>query len=81
MRDWLDSIEARNRSQAKYDKENTVRLNLKFNIHTDKDIIQWLWQQSSKQGSIKRLIREDIAKEREALQLRGQETPAGKTKA
>ena len=81
MRDWLDSIEARNRSQAKYDKENTVRLNLKFNIHTDKDIIQWLWQQSSKQGSIKRLIREDIAKEREALQLRGQETSASETGA
>lgn len=81
MRDWLDSIEARNRSQAKYDKENTVRLNLKFNIHTDKDIIQWLWHQSSKQGSIKRLIREDIAKEREALQLRGQETSASETGA
>lgn len=63
MRDWLDTIAARTASQAKYDKENTVRVNLKFNIHTDKDIIRWLWRQPSKQGSIKRLIREDIAKE------------------
>lgn len=35
---------------------------MKLNIHTDKDIIHWLWNQPSKQGSIKKLIREEIAR-------------------
>lgn len=52
--------ESQIRAQAKYDKENTVRFSMKLNIHTDQDIIRWLWAQRSKQGSIKRLIREDI---------------------
>ena len=63
MRDWLDSIEARTRAQAKYDKKHTVGLYLKLNVHTDRDILQWLWRQGSKQGSIKRLIREELARE------------------
>ena len=58
--DWLDSLEARNRSQAKYDKNHTKGVYLKLNLKTDKDIIQWLWSQKSIQGSIKKLIREDI---------------------
>ena len=62
MRDWLDAIEARTRTQAKYDKKNTVGFYMKLNIHTDQDIIHWMWSQPSKQGSIKRLIREEIAR-------------------
>ena len=61
---WITS-EAQIRAQAKYDKENTVRFSMKLNIHTDQDIIRWLWGQRSKQGSVKRLIREDIARENE----------------
>jgi hypothetical protein len=56
------SSESQIRAQAKYDAKNTVRESLKLNIKTDKDIIQWLWKQPNKQGAIKRLIREDIAK-------------------
>ncbi len=63
MKDWIEEIEARTRNQAKYDKNNTVGFYMKLNIHTDKDIIQWLWKQRSKQGSIKQLIRERIAKD------------------
>lgn len=62
MKDWIDTIEARTRAQAKYDKEHTKGLYIKLNIRTDLDIIQWLWAQSSKQGAIKALIREDIAR-------------------
>ncbi len=62
MKDWIDSIEARTRAQSKYDKKNTVGFYMKLNIHTDRDIIHWLWSQPSKQGSIKRLIREEIAR-------------------
>ena len=63
MRDWLDTIEARNKKQAKYDKNNTAGFYMKLNIHTDLDILRWLWKQPSKQGAIKRLIREEIARE------------------
>lgn len=51
------------KAQAKYDRENTIRRSLKFNIRTDQDIIRWMWSQKSVQGSIKRLIREEIARE------------------
>lgn len=62
MRDWLDSIDARNQKQAKYDKGNTTGFYMKLNIHTDADILRWLWGQPSKQGAVKRLIREEIAR-------------------
>ena len=63
MRDWLDDIDARNRAQSKYDKKNTTGVYMKLNIHTDLDVIKWLWKQPSKQGAIKKLIREEIARE------------------
>lgn len=63
MRDWLDSIEARTRAQEKYDKEHTKGFYIKLNLRTDMDIIRWFWKQPSKQGAIKRLIREEIARE------------------
>ncbi len=65
MGDWLDAIEAGTMAQSKYDKKNTVGFYMKLNIHTDPDIIRWFWRQNSKQGSIKRLIREGIAREKQ----------------
>lgn len=64
MRDWQEMTDARNRAHSKYDKENTVGIYMKLNIHTDKEIIRWLWGQPSKQGAIKRLIRDEIAREK-----------------
>ena len=52
------------RARQKYDKEHTVGYYIKLNTHTDQDIIRWFWRQRSKQGSIKRLIREEIAREK-----------------
>lgn len=46
----------------KYDKANTTHIHLKLNLKTDKDILERLDQVESKQGYIKRLIREDIKK-------------------
>ena len=63
MKDWFDSIDSRNKAQAKYDKKNTVGFYMKLNVHTDTDIIRWLWRQRSKQGAVKQLIREAIEKE------------------
>lgn len=53
---------AQREAVKKYDKENTVHLHLKLNKGTDKDILDLLEHVESKQGYIKRLIREDIKK-------------------
>lgn len=47
--------------KARYDKANSRRYNLKYNIKTDADIISFLDKQPSIQGYIKALIRADIA--------------------
>ncbi len=60
--DWMEQAEARNRSQAQYDAAHTKGICLKLNLRTDKDIIWWTWNQQSVQGSIKRLIREEMRK-------------------
>ena len=62
MAGWGITSESQRRAQARYDAEHTTRISLKLNTRTDEDIICWLWRQKSKQGSIKKLIREDIAK-------------------
>ena len=47
--------------KARYDKVNTRRYNLKYNLKTDADILAQLDKQPSIQGYIKSLIRADIA--------------------
>lgn len=47
--------------QARYDKEQCRRLQLKFNLRTDADILAQLDKQPSMQGYIRALIRADIA--------------------
>lgn len=64
MKDWIDEIEARTKKQARYDKEHTTQVCLKLNLRTDEDILKWLWKQKSKQGAIKDLIRQEIAREK-----------------
>ncbi len=49
-------------AQERYDKENTVSLRLKLNKSTDADILKKLDAVGNKQGYVKDLIREDIAK-------------------
>lgn len=56
------SSNAHIKAAAKYNAAKTVQLPLRLNIHTDADIIEQLNSAESKQGYIKRLIREDIAK-------------------
>ena len=57
------STDAQIKAQAKYDAENTRQVHLKLNRNTDKDVLDKLDEVPSKQGYIKRLIREDLAKE------------------
>lgn len=54
--------DAQKRAIAKYDKQNTVRISLKFNTKTDVDILARLFAVGNKQGYIKKLIRDDIKK-------------------
>lgn len=48
------------KAQAKYDKENTIRVVIKLNKKTDADIIEWIEKQYNKSGSIKTTIREHL---------------------
>lgn len=59
-------------SQTLYDMYHTVQVKLKLNIKTDADILDWVREKrkdsnSTIQGSIKALIRADIAREKEQL--------------
>lgn len=58
-----------NVQKARFDAENTRQIRLKLNLNTDKDILARLDAQTKetggKQGYIKRLIREDIEREKE----------------
>lgn len=54
--------EAQIRAQEKYDRNNTKQVLLRFNEHTDQDIITMLESVSNKQGYIKALIRQDLQK-------------------
>lgn len=57
--------EAAKRAQAKWDKANTVRVQMKLNTTTDADIIRKLEEVDSKQGYIKDLIRKDIIEKKD----------------
>lgn len=50
------------KSQPDWDKANTKQFHLKFNLRTDADILSFLKSAPNKQGLIKRLIREEIAR-------------------
>ena len=56
-------------AQDRYDSYNTVQVKLKLNMKTDADILAWVRQHkygrdTSVQGAIRVLIREDIARGR-----------------
>ena len=58
-------------AQERYDEWNTRQVKLKLNVKTDKDILEWVdkhryGRDTSVQGAIKALIREDIARGRPA---------------
>lgn len=55
-------------AQNRYDEWNTTQVKLKLNNKTDADILNWIQKHkysrnSSVQGAIKALIREDITKQ------------------
>ena len=59
----MPATDAQLRAVARYDSRNTKQVKLKLNLKTDEDVIKRLEEQDNVQGYIKRLIREDIAKD------------------
>ena len=53
---------AQNEAKARYDAQNARHISMKFNKKTDADILAKFDEQESVQRYIKRLIREDIAR-------------------
>lgn len=49
--------EAKKKSQARWDAENCVRVTMKFNRRTDKELIEFLDKVDSKQGTIREALR------------------------
>ena len=56
--------DAQLRASAKYDKANTKQFKIKLVYATDADIIEYLDSCPNKQGLIKDLLRQHIAKEK-----------------
>lgn len=61
----LKTSEAKRRTNKQYDKRNAVQFSVKFIKTTELDMIEKLEEQENKAGYIKRLIREDIAREKQ----------------
>lgn len=53
---------AQNEAKARYDAANAKHISMKFNVKTDADILTRIQKEDSVQRYIKRLIREDIAR-------------------
>ena len=63
------TTEAQKKASAKYDKEHTRSVMLKFNLTGDADILSKLDAVSNKQGYIKNLVRQDIRGSGECLPI------------
>lgn len=48
-----------------YEKENLRQIRLKINRKTEPDLLEWIEKQDNIQGYIKRLILEDMEKEKD----------------
>lgn len=60
----MENMESKERIayKVKWDRDNTKQFKIKLMKTTDSDIISWLEEQDNKQGYIKQLIRDDIAR-------------------
>ncbi len=53
-------------SSAKYERENLLRVMVKFNRKTEPELVERVEQQESKAGYLKRLVKEDIERDGDA---------------
>lgn len=64
LEDNMATENAKSRASMKYAKTNVVQIKFNFNKSTDADIIEYLDSCPNKQGLIKDLLRQHIAKEK-----------------
>ena len=57
--------EAQYKAQRKYDKEHIKTFMMRLHRTNDADILNWLDEQTNKQGTIKELIRREIKRNEE----------------
>ena len=57
------NMEKKETARERYDKANTVKVTIKLNRKTDKDIIDYLDNSGNKQGAIKDALRDKTARE------------------
>lgn len=57
--------EAKKKSQARWEKEHCVRVTMKFNKNTDKEVIEFLQSVPSMQGVIREALKNEIARRKE----------------
>ena len=50
-------------SSAKYERDNLLRVMVKFNRKTEPELVERVEEQDSKAGYLKRLVKEDIERE------------------
>ena len=62
MSHFLSIVFLKYNNVRKYDDANTVQIKIKLNYNTDSDIIEYLNNCGNKQGTIKKLIREEISR-------------------
>ena len=58
------STKAQIKASAKYNKEKTVSLSIRFFKESDADVIDWIRKQDNKADAIRQLIRQSIAAEK-----------------
>lgn len=51
------------KSNAKYEKENLLRVLVKFNRKTEPDLVERMESQENKAGYLKRLVKDDIERD------------------
>lgn len=59
----MNVSESNYRASQKYQKEKCRKISLLLNKKIDKDILVWLDSQENKVGYLKKLIREDMARQ------------------
>lgn len=59
----LKENDARKDYLSNYQRNNIKRIRINCNINTDADILQWIAKQTNVQGTLKSLIRKQIAEE------------------
>jgi hypothetical protein len=53
-------------SNAKYERENLVAVRVAFNKRTEPELVERIEREDNKAGYIKKLVKEDIERERQA---------------